>query len=56
MIKDAIANIARNREALHFLSCNACFLGHFSGLPTIRPSGSFPDGGTSDQMAGVRTV
>ena len=33
-IKDAIANIARNREVLHFLSCIARFLGHFSGLPT----------------------
>jgi hypothetical protein len=32
MIKDAIANIARNREVLHFLSCIARFLGHFSGL------------------------
>src|ERR1017187_5353155 len=40
-IKDAIANIARNREVLHFLSCIARFLGHFSGLPTIRSSG-FP--------------
>jgi len=39
MIKDAIANIARNREVLHFLSCIARFLGHFSGLATIRPSG-----------------
>src|SRR5664280_2391110 len=38
-IKDAIANIARNREVLHFLSCIARFLGHFSGLATIRPSG-----------------
>jgi len=42
MIKDAIANIARNREVLHFLSCIARFLGHFSGLPTIRPSGLLP--------------
>src|SRR5208283_3745738 len=33
-IKDAIANIARNREVLHFLSCIARCLGHFSGLPT----------------------
>jgi hypothetical protein len=39
MIKDAIANIARNREVLHFLSCIARFLGHFSGLPTSRPCG-----------------
>jgi hypothetical protein len=38
-IKDAIANIARNREVLHFLSCIARFLGHFSGLATIRPRG-----------------
>ena len=38
-IKDAIANIARNRKVLHFLSCIARFLGHFSGLATIRPSG-----------------
>ena len=38
-IKDDIANIARNREVLHCLSCIARFLGHFSGLPTIRPSG-----------------
>jgi hypothetical protein len=42
MIKDAIANIARNREVLHFLSCIARFLGHFSGLATIRPS-DFPE-------------
>src|SRR5664280_2590872 len=42
MIKDAIANIARNREVLHFLSCIARFLGHFSGLPTTRPS-DFPE-------------
>jgi hypothetical protein len=44
MIKDAIANLARNREVLHFLSCIARFLGHFSGLATNRPSG-FPDNG-----------
>ena len=37
-IKDATANIVRNREVLHFLSCIARFLGQFSGLPTIRPS------------------
>jgi len=43
-IKDAIANIARNREVLHFLSCSARFLGHFSCLPTIRPSGKSPTG------------
>jgi hypothetical protein len=40
-IKDAIANIARSREVLHFLRCIARFLGHFSGLATIRSSG-FP--------------
>ena len=40
-IKDAIANIARNREVLHFLSCIARFLEHFSGLPTTRQTG-FP--------------
>src|ERR1019366_6656834 len=40
-IKDAIVNIARNRDVLHFLSCIARFLGHFSGLATIRSSG-FP--------------
>ena len=39
MIKDAIANIARDREVLHFLSCIAHFLGQLSGLPTTRPSG-----------------
>ena len=33
-IKDAIANIARNRKVLHFLSCIARFLGYFSGLAT----------------------
>ena len=47
MIKDVIANIARNREVLHFLSCIARFLGHFSGLPTSRPSdgnGVYRDG------------
>src|ERR1017187_1949515 len=42
MIKDAIANIARNREVLHFLSCIARFLGHFSGLATNRQSGLLP--------------
>ncbi len=41
-IKDAIANIARNREVLHFLSCIARFLGHFSGLATTRQS-DFPE-------------
>ena len=44
MIKDAIANIARDREVLHFLSCITHLLGHLSGLPTNRPSG-FPDTG-----------
>jgi hypothetical protein len=39
MIKDAIANIARNREVLHFLICIVRFLGHFSGLPTYRQLG-----------------
>jgi hypothetical protein len=43
-IKDAIANIARNRKVLHFLSCIARFLGYFSGLTANRPSG-FPDTG-----------
>src|SRR5271157_5313161 len=33
-IKDAIANIARNRKILHFSSCIARFLGYFSGLAT----------------------
>ena len=42
-IKDAIANIARNREVLHCLSCIARFLGHFSGLPTNRQSGWLSD-------------
>ena len=42
MIKDAIANIARNREVLHFLSCIARFLGRFSGLPTSRQTGLLP--------------
>src|SRR5271157_3456648 len=44
-IKDAIANIARNREVLHFLSCIARFLGHFSGLPTTRQTGLLPSNG-----------
>lgn len=38
-IRDAIANIARNREVLHFLSCISRFLGHFSGLGTTRQRG-----------------
>jgi hypothetical protein len=41
MIKDAIANIARDHKVQHFLSCIAHFLGHLSGLATIRSSG-FP--------------
>jgi hypothetical protein len=28
----------------------------FNGLPTIRPSGSFPDGVLSDQIAGARSM
>jgi hypothetical protein len=39
MIKDVIANIARNREVPYtFSSCIAGFWGHFSDLPTSRQS------------------
>jgi len=32
------------------------FTDHFDGLATIRPSGSFPDGVPSDQIAGARSM